>query len=152
MVEKAYEVLCKKYKLPDYATLDKEFSLSTIEDVKNLSVSIRQKMIERIEPVIEFVEHLIQPGTNSLADMYECKYIDAEDKSHLFGIYKKLMKVYRTFFELELLQNEKEDCHFIANFPAEWEKMKDELVPIIIKIKTCWSEPTESREVLEYLG
>ena len=128
MVEKAYETLCKKYKLPEYAELDKEFLVSTIEETKNLSASIRQKMIERIEPVIEFVEHLIQPDTNSLADMYECKYIDAEDKSHLFGIYKKLMKVYRTFFELELLQNEKEDCHFIASFPSEWAQMKEELI------------------------
>ena len=152
MIEKAYETLAKKHGLPAFEDLDKEFDLKSIEDTHRFSASICKKILERIEPVVEFVEHLLQPDVNSLADMYECKYVDIEDKNHLYVCYRKLMKTYRTFLELELTRSEKEDCHFITLFVEEWEGIKKELLPIVIKMKSSWSTPAESKEVLEYLG
>lgn len=152
MIEKAYETLAKKHGLPAFEDLDQEFDLKSIEDTRRFSASIRKKILERIEPVAEFVEHLLQPDVNSLADMYECKYVDSEDKTHLFVCFRKLMKAYKSFLELELLRSEKEDCHFITTFVKEWEQIKKELLPIVIKMKFSWSTPTESKEVLEYLG
>lgn len=152
MVEKEYNELAKKYKLPSYAEINRIFQISTIEQTENLSVEIRRKIQEQIEPALEFVEHLIQPDPNVLSDMYECKYIDSDEKTHLLTIYKKLMKTLRANLELDLLDDEKEDCHFIASFTKEWQQLKQEILPFIVKIKTSWTEPTESREKLEYLG
>ncbi len=152
MEEKEYSELAKKYKLPSFRELDRMFNISEIEQKENPAANIRKKMLEQIEPALEFVEHLLQPDPNMVSDMYECKYVNAEDKTHLFSIYKKLMKTLRTHLELELRQEDKEDCHFIAAFAKEWSSLKEELLPFVIKIKTSWSEPSEAKEKLEYLG
>ncbi len=124
MIEKEYNELAKKYKLPSYTEANKLFQISTIEQTENLSVQIRRKITEQIEQALEFVEHLIQPDPNILSDMYECKYIDSDEKTHLLSIYKKLMKTLRANLELDLKQDEKEDCHFIATFTKEWQQLK----------------------------
>ena len=152
MDEKDYAPLAKKYKLPDFAEMNRIFRIAEIEVKDGPTASIRHKMIETIEPSIDFVEHLLQPDPNLMSDMYECKYIDAEDKSHLFSLYKRLMKAIRTHLELEIRQDEREDAHFISAFVKEWAQMKAALLPFVVKIKTCWTEPTETREKLEYLG
>lgn len=152
MVQKSYALLEKKYKLPRYGDLDKEFDLCSIEHDEPLTNAIRKKIAEHIEPLLNFIEHLLQPDANILSDVHECKHITEDDKHKLFTIYSKLMTAYRTLFKLELQQNEKEDCNFITTFYPEWLQLKQELQPHVDKLIMSWTTPTDTEEKLSYLG
>jgi len=147
-----YEVLRKKYNLPDFGALDAEFEISLIEEETFLAKQIGKKIRERLELTIDIVEHILQPDTNSYAEMYECKFFTGSEKDALLAIFKHIMHSYRELMGLELLNDEKASAQFIKEFVAEWPQIKKSLLPFVEKLKLVWKEPRKDKERLEYLG
>ena len=152
MEQSAYDVLKKKYGLPDFQALDADFEISSIESDSWVLKNVGKKILERLELVIDVVERILQPDTNSYANMYECKFFTGAEKDALFALFKHIMHCYRALFELDLLNDEKAHAQFIKEFFVEWQQIKKSLLPFTSKLKSVWKETTQDKEKLEYLG
>ncbi len=150
-IRKKYNELKKKYSLPDFEELNKEFEISTIEHEDFLLRQIRKKIADKINKMCEFLEDLLSPD-NSIANIYEYKAFDDDEKKDIFKLYKKLKVLEKLALELSLNPDEAKEAEFINNFFNSWDKIKSEMTTIIKKIKTFWEQETSKTHNLGYFG
>jgi len=148
----AYDLLKKKYSLPDFSLLDSEFEISAIESDAFVLKNVCKKIGEKIERVISVIEKLIQPAAECYADFYEYKFFRNAERDALFVLFKELMHTHREILELELIEDEKAYAEFIKRVFVDWKEMKKSLLPVFSKLKSVWKETAEEKEKLEYLG
>lgn len=151
-IEKQYNELKKKLKLPDFKELDFEFELSDLEETKFLLRAIMRRIAEKLDFYTTILEEIIQPDTSNLYAMRESRFFDEEEKKQMYEFYKKLMNLSRHSVELSLEHNEKEETEFINNLLHDWKEIKKELVRYIKKLKDSWKSETETEEDVGYLG
>ena len=151
-LKKKYEALRKKYSLPSYEDIDFEFEISSIEDGKFLTREIIRKIIDKLDFYQKILEGLLQPDTNSLASMYECKHFDDKEKNEIYFLFKRLMVVKSEFSLLDLSPDEKKNSEFIIQTYKFWLDEKKKIAEIISKIKDSWKHETDIKEDLGYLG
>jgi len=153
MVKKEYSEIKKKFpKLPDFSKLDDEFEVSDIEKSKFLLRQVKRKIGEKLENVIKLLEQILQPDPGSFADLYECSCFDAKTKKEILALYSRIMLLYRTIMESDLLNDEKKDAEVISDAFSAWPKLRVESAGYVEKLKACWKKPEEVKDVLEYLG
>lgn len=150
-IKNNYEQLRKKYPLPDFESINNEFEISSIENKEFLLSEIRRKITERLEVYAKILESLLQPDTASLSAMHECKFIEDKEKEDIYNIYKKLMIIDRDSV-IASLGGEKENADFIKELLEDWLKLKEDIKPIIEKIRSTWKKETDIKEELGYLG
>lgn len=150
-VEKQYNALKKKYSLPDFKDIDSEFDVSSIDQTTFLLRRICEKINEKIGNFIKILEELLQPE-GSIKSLYELRYLDDNDKKNAYFLYKKLMIRSIDFLSLSLTSNEKAHAEFIKNKFNEWENIKEDLKPLLEKMKKSWEIETDIKEDLQYLG
>lgn len=150
-IRKRYDALRKKHKLPGFEELDAEFEISGIEPDGSVLREVRKKIADKIGHVCGTVEQVLHPDTN-LADLYESRVLDEQEKKELFEMYKKLMVAERRCVELFISSDEKLDADFIKSFSAEWKTLKPQLVKLIRKLRESWEKETEEGEAASYMG
>ena len=151
-IPKRYEELKKRYKLPEFNSVDTEFEASTIENDTFLLREIRRKIVDKIETFCKLIEDLIQPESTSLSAMHEVKVFEDDEKEKIYALFKKLMKFHRTGFLLAINNNDKEEAQFISEVMVEWKTIKIEITKIVEKLKDSWGKDLDIKEVLGYLG
>ena len=153
MVKKDYEVLKKKYNLPDFEALDKEFEISTIEKPDFLLRNIKKKICEKLELAADLLAKLIQPETSSIADLYEYRCFSDKDKKSIFELYSKILYLHRKLLETDLLLDDAEDASIIRHAAKEWPVLRKQVIPFVKALEACWEKTPESEHVhREYLG
>ena len=153
MVKKDYEVLKKKYNLPDFEVLDKEFEISTIEKPDFLLRNIKKKISEKLELAAELLTKLIQPETTSIADLYEYRCFSEKEKKKIFELYSKVLYLHRKLLETDLILDDTEDANIIMHAAKEWPELRKQLIPFVKSLEACWEKTPESEHVArEYLG
>ena len=150
-MKKKYDALRKKHKLPGFEELDAEFEISDIEPDGSVLREVRKKIADKISHVCGTVEQVLHPETN-LADLYESRVLDEQEKKELFETYKKLMAAERRCVELFISSDEKLDAAFVKSFSAEWKTLKPQLVRFIRKLKESWEKETDEGEAAGYMG
>ncbi|MBI2141809.1 hypothetical protein HYU16_05310 [Candidatus Woesearchaeota archaeon] len=150
-VKKKYDALRKKHKLPGFEELDAEFEISDIEPDGSVLREVRKKIADKIGHVCGTVEQVLHPETN-LADLYESRVLDEQEKKELFEMYKKLMAAERKCVELFISSDEKLDAAFIKSFSAEWKTLKPQLIKLVRKLKESWEKETDEGEAAGYMG
>lgn len=150
-IKKQYEILRKKYSLPDFDSINTEFEISSIENEDFLLREIRRKITEKLDFYGKILESLIQPDTASLSAMHECKFIEDDEKENIYNIYKKLMIINRNSI-IASLESDKENADFIKISFEEWLKLKNDVKSLTEKIKLTWEKETDIKEELGYLG
>lgn len=150
-IKKDYEELRKKYSLPDFESLNNEFEVSSIENKQFLLKEIRRRITERLEAYAKLLEALLQPDTASVSAMYECRFIEDDEKEKIYSIYKKLMIIDRNSI-MASIGDDKENSEFIKNSFEEWSKIKASIRPIVEKLKSTWENDKDIKEELGYFG
>lgn len=150
-IKKDYEILRKKYSLPDFDSLNNEFEVFSIENKQFLLKEIRRKIIEKLDAYAKILESLLQPDTASLSAMHECRFIEDKEKEDIYKNYKRLMIIDRNSI-ISSLGNEKEEAEFIKSSFEEWLRLKKDIGPIMKKIKSTWEKEADVKEELGYLG
>ncbi|MEE9525464.1 MAG: hypothetical protein V3V78_02545 [Candidatus Woesearchaeota archaeon] len=150
-LKEKYQELSKKHNLPSFEELDKEFEISTIENEEFLLREVRRKIIEKIEAYTKFLEEILQPET-TLANMYEAKVFDEDERNEIFKLYQRLMSLDRLSMELALDENDDKTSKFIKDFFEEWNEIKENLSKFVKKAKEEWLKETDIKEKLRYLG
>ena len=151
-IEKEYNNLCKKYKLPKFNEIDSEFEISTLENERFLIKNILKKMAEKLEFYIEMMGNLVHPDGSSMSSMYEIRFFSDDEKNDMYMLFKKLMKNHRNIIKLMLENNEKEQVNFLNDFFIEWSNIKRELATYLSKMEESWDKESTIKEDTGYLG
>jgi len=151
-VEKEYEKLSKKYKLPKFKDLNEQFEIVDLENVNFLLRNILRKIADKLEFYSNLINDLLQPDTSSLSSMHETKFLSEEDRNGMYALFKKIMKTYRNIIVLVLENDEKNQANFLRGFFAEWVGIKKQLIDYISKMKDSWDKEMKIQETPGYLG
>jgi hypothetical protein len=151
-VEKKYKELKKKFDLPGFDSIDEEFEISDLEDTHFLMKSIIRRMIERIDIYCSLIGEIMQPDTSNLSAMHETGIFDEDEKTELYGLYKKLMSFNRYSMHVLLDHDAKSEAKFIGSFFGKWKSIKISLVKHIKKMESSWNSIEKKDEELGYLG
>ena len=151
-IEKQYNELRKKYKLPEFKEIDLAFEISDLEETNFLLRGIIRRIAERLDFYTTMLEETLQPDTAKLYAMHESRIFEENEKKEMFEFYKKLMILNRHSVEVSLENNGKEEASFINDFMNEWEKIKSELLFYVRMIKDSWKAETDIKEDIGYLG
>jgi len=151
-IEKQYDELRKKLKLPEFKVIDFEFEISDLEETKFLLRAIIRRIAEKLDFYSTMLEEVLQPDASNLYAMHETRFLDEDEKKKLYDLYRKLMIFNRQSIEITLEHNEKEDAAFIDNFFNHWKELKIELLGCVKKMKDSWKTETDIKEDLGYLG
>ena len=153
-IKKEYDVFVKKYKLPSYEGLDKEFELLYFQNVIEIKYPlrfVRRRILDKINWFLGFLQGLIQPNPGSLISLEESRFFTQEEKDKVVALIKKLIILQREGLLLDIDSDEKKDSEFIKEAFDKWMKHKKEIFSINVKIKEGWeSEVKEERG--QYFG
>ncbi len=152
-IEKQYNELKKKHRLPEFRDMDFEFEISDLEETNFLLRAIIRRIAEKLDFYSTMIEEILQPDTSNLYAMHETRYFDDDEKKQMYELYAKLMNFNRQSIEASLERNEKNEANLINNIFNEWKKLREELLLFARKIRASWkSEEADIKEDLGYLG
>ncbi|MBI2133660.1 hypothetical protein HYU11_03180 [Candidatus Woesearchaeota archaeon] len=146
-----YERLRKLHRLPDFATVEREFDISNCEESRNILKSVREFMGDKISKVCEILEDILQPDTN-LSSLYESRVFTEIEKKSIFDVYRKFMILKRRSDSLFVINSEQADIEFIRSTYSEWENLKPKMMKIISSLEESWSRESEVSDRLAYFG
>ncbi len=146
-----YEKLRKKFSLPEFGELDKEFDISEIDEYKSLLKSIREVMGDKVAKASEIILEIMQPEA-SISTLYESRVFNEKEKNLVFELFRKIMVIKRQSDKLYIINDEKMDAEFINNTLVEWKKMKPEIIAILSELEDCWRKDSEIADRLAYFG
>ncbi|MBU0461481.1 MAG: hypothetical protein KJ574_02740 [Nanoarchaeota archaeon] len=146
-----FDVLRKKYSLPSYEEMNKEYEIGSIEDDDLLIRNIRKKMTEKIEFIANILSTLIQPETE-IANLHEVSFFDDKEKEEIIQLYKKLMFYYRSASRLVVDDSEEANAKFILEAHSELQRLKPKLIRHFDKLQECWTKDLKKEKYASYLG
>ena len=151
-MDKEYESVKKKYSLPDFKELDREFCIGKLEDVPFFLRSILLKMIERLETVFKLLSDIVQPSESQLATMYEAEVFSDDEKKILFDLMKKMAYFHRELALKDLNYDDDSAAAAINKFYKEWLGMKKEVTKIMEKLRDAWKGEASTKFEAGYFG
>lgn len=152
-IEKQYNELIRKHKLPEFRDIDFEFEISDLEKTNFLPRAIIRRIAEKLDFYSTMLEEVLQPDTSNLYAMHETKYLTEAEKSQMYEIYTRLMNLNRQSIEVSLQHDERNEAEFINNAVDEWKTLKAELLKFVRKMRASWkAEEADIKEDLGYLG
>lgn len=151
-IKKKYDELKKKYSLPSFEEIDKEFEISKIEeDEPFLLHEAMKKVCEKIEAMHGILDKVLQPEAH-IADMHECNTFSDDEKEKLYDLYKRLMWINRFAVENSMDNDDKKSAEFINTMWKRWAAVKKEFSTAVRKMKESWEKDSIYKEDLKYLG
>ncbi|MFH0978088.1 MAG: hypothetical protein V1837_02180 [Candidatus Woesearchaeota archaeon] len=141
----------KKFGLPQFEELNREFDIDHIEECAFPLRQIRIHISEYLEFYAKTIEDVLHPEP-SISSLYELKNLSDKEKETLFIIYKELMKTLRYSLETGLKNTEADDARFIKETLAKWQQTKKTLLTLAQKLKESWDKEYINKEDLGYLG
>ncbi len=150
--QKYYQSLSKKYNLPSFKDLNKEFEISTIDQSSFSVRAIRRKMFEKLVLFSKITESILFPSTDTLSTMYESKFFTEEEKDKVSQTYIQIMIFARKFLKADVSPDEKTDVDLIKKLYKEWPKFKKEIEWIVDKMELCWEEKDTKFKDMLYFG
>lgn len=145
-LKKEYLVLQKKYGLPGFEELNRDFSVEKIAESETeiLIREVRKSVGDKLMGYMRFIENLINPTNAPMFIFSIIKLIEPEEKKKLGDIYKELMKKEMKFIELDLDFNEIKEAEFIKDSFKFWQATKKEMLSLVEKINDKWDDKSEA--------
>lgn len=144
-LKKQYDVLRKKYKLPEFSKLNEDFEIEKLQEHETdfLLREVRRTIVEKMSVVLKFLEIIINPNEASPAFIFAMiKEMKPEMKKSLEKMYKELSTVEISSITLDLDYDEKNEARFIKEQTKKWESTKKELRSLIKSVDSMWKIET----------
>ncbi len=151
-IQHHYNEYAKKYNLPDFPLVDKEFEVSGIDKPNFLLRSIRRKIRERLDDVAQMLDPLLQPDAGSFASLFEYRSLTEGDRKEVLRHFQTLMALLLSCIDAELSADEAQDATVITRAAKEWPQIREALRPFVQKIAAAWPKSFEHRDVVGYFG
>lgn len=144
-LKKNYSKFEKKYDLPEFDELNKDFAIERISEEKTdfLIREIRKFMAEKFSEYLRFIEGLLNPVNAPMFIFSVVKLLSAKDKETLSEAYKKLSLIGINLIELDLEFSESREAEFVKSGFSDWQKIKKDLVSIVEVVKKNWNKKSE---------
>lgn len=148
-VKKEYESLKRRYHLPNYEDLDKEFEFLYIGEIKEIKFPlrfIRRRINDKIALICNMVQTLLQPNPSSMINLKESSFLSKEDKMKYSELLRDLMQAERTSLVLDFDFNEKKDAEFINKNYKKFLEVKGDIIKLTQKLVDGWKNIESKRE------
>jgi NADH:ubiquinone oxidoreductase subunit len=147
----AYNELAKKYGLPSYRELDREFCLHDEEKNHYVLRQVLQKIFEKYDFFTKLLDETLHPDSN-LSGLVESKSFTEEQKDRFFETYKKLMRVNRHSIRAYALSTEEAEAESIRVAWEAWISIKNDLQQIAKLLSEAWQKDESDKDRLTYMG
>jgi hypothetical protein len=145
-IEQHYADLKKKHSLPDFALLDKEFEISTIEKPEFLLRNVRRKVGERLDSATQLLDPLIQPDAGSFVHLSEYRALTEGDRREMMKHFQHILQLTLACIDAEMGCDDARDAEFIKRAAAEWPLLREAIRPFVQKIGVAWTKTHEHKE------
>ncbi len=140
-LKQEYNELKKKYALPSYEDLNKEFEILYVTDIKEVEFIlrfVRRRINDKIVVICNMLQTLLQPSPGSFINLQESSFLAKEEKQKYSTMLKDLMEVERSSFVSDFQGDEKKDAEFIKDIWKKWPSWKEETIALAKKIVEGW--------------
>lgn len=134
-LKEEYEKIQKKYSLPDFTELNRDFHIEKISETETESLTreIRKHIADKIYNYMRLTETLLNPVNAPMFVFSIIKSIDENEKKKISDIYKRLSEIEIELIKLDLDYDEKKDAEFIKKAYKSWQRIKKDLFEVIDK-------------------
>lgn len=144
-VKKQYELLKKKYKLPEFSKLNEEFEIEKIQEKETdfLLREIRRAMLDKVAAFLKFLELFLNPQLAPLFILTSLKNFAPKEKDSIEKVYKELANTELFSIDLDINYNEDKEAKFIRETFKKWQELKPQLQEVseaILQIQKKSSE------------
>ena len=94
----------------------------------------------------------MHPNTDSVIDMYECRFFPESDKKKIYEQLRGMQFLLRSLDESNILCDEKHDIELINSIWHDWPRLKEAALAHVRKLKDAWKQPVGEREEVHYFG
>lgn len=153
LLKKNYAELAKKYKLPDYKTLNEEFDIEKLQELETETLlrEIRKVVMDKVISYLRFIELLINPSNAPMFFFTILKGIDSADKKVIEETYNKLGRLEVEVISVDNDYSEKNEAEFINHVYNEWKGIKECMKQISMALQKGWDKKHEKKDK-SYLG
>lgn len=150
--KKRYEPLQKKYKLPSFNEINKEFEIEKVQETDSdfLLREVRKSVGEKIGAFLRFLENIINPTLAPIFVLNSLKNLSAEEKEVIKECYEILVKLELEAIHLDVDYDEKKEAIFIQKSYMQWQTLKPSLNEIISMMEKTQKKVVERKN--SYLG
>ncbi len=151
-MKEKYDILAKKYKLPNFTQINEDFDLSKFDfNEETLLREIRKAIVTKVTSVLQFLELILNPSSGSMFHMFLVRGIKNGEVEKINKLFESLGTIEINALELDINYNEVNEADFIRKTFNEWQNSKRSLSEIISSIKQNWNK-TQSKKEKSYLG
>ncbi len=153
-LKKDYEKFRKKYDLPRFEEMNREFHVEKVADQETemLHWEIKRLLGDKLSNYMRFIENLLNPVNVPIFIFSIVKVLTDSEKRMLSEIYKKLMKNELMFIQSDLCASEEKDAEFIKNSFSLWQDIKENLEKILGKVGGKWENSKIEPVKKDYFG
>ncbi len=151
-VKKKYGPLCKKYKLPGFDELNKEFEIEKIQEHETDYIlrEIRKAISEKMSAFLRFFETVLNPVMAPVFIIAALKNLENGEKQKIKEIYEAMVSVEIGTIELDVEYSEKKEAEFIIKASKKWKSIKPDILEIMKIIEK--SHSISEKKGNSYLG
>jgi len=125
----------KKYALPDFEEINKEFEIEKIERESALFMKIvRKTMMDKVVNSIGFLDMLLNPVNAPRIYMPFVKVMNGEDKKIIDGMYEIFSELSLSCLVLELDYDEQKEADMIKRILKDWKSAKVDFVKLMNRV------------------
>jgi hypothetical protein len=137
-LKEEYEILRKKYSLPEFKYMNENFEIENIEveETELFAKMIRKHVTEKIFFVLRSLEIFINPQNAPLFMFDIIKSFGESDKALVKSLYKKIAKYELEAFSLEAVYNEQKEGEFVKRLTDDWKEISGDLMTIYGSMKS----------------
>lgn len=150
-MDKRFGTVRKRFKLPQYDDLDRDFQIKGIDEKEDLLRGITRHAYDTYDSYCRLLEELIQPETK-LSTMKEASELNTQDKKILAECHRRIMLKLREFVILSLEYSDKNAARMIIDSYKEWQELKPNLKKIASKLKETWQKQAKLDSERGYFG
>lgn len=151
-LKNSYDIIKKKFNLPEFDELDSEFEIRALDIEKSgiLIKALLRIILSKLAIFLNYLEPIISPNPQSYHSMVELNNLSDDDKHEIFDYYKSLSSLYHEGCAIEL-KSEKEVANFIKKIYQKWPELKRKEIYFLDKITQTWLKEKE-KEKTTYTG
>ncbi len=151
-IKAEYEKARKKYALPKFEDMDKEFEIRLIEERGFVVKEVRRAILTHIQNLSSFFLPVLDPHLDELHALIEMPAFSKKEKEELFNFYKKVIYLLHKGVTSSVI-SEKAEADFIKEIWKQWPQIKREASIYMQKITGEWTnQRTIEKEDTHYLG
>ncbi len=136
LLKQNYEILKKKYVLPEFKFLNDNFEIENIDpDSEIILKAIRKHTTEKIFYTLRTLETFVNPANAPMFIFDIIKLLKDSDKELIKKLYDKIVVYEIEAFGLEAEYDEKNEADFINQISSDWKDISADLKKIYLAMK-----------------